>query len=534
MPEALLAKSNNKWPISQLLSDLQTSLAALGLVRIERDSDKYWSLVHDILGRLFVNALFYDYPLREQLGFSDAASAEHLRFMLLRQVSLQPALGEVAYRKVGEDFATTIFKIDPTQGRVSFATFWRQVLQALDEMPRGLRDGSRLFRHHCAISRRRVGFLDQFVYGVSVQDRVDLLRKAIDDLRYALEFIEYTPGAESNLNLYNSLANAYFDLARAEAAAGATKERLVELRGLGNDATRRAYTEDPSNSFTIETYVKNLIQNAQIDPEHAVELCVEGLGILFSALSTNEAGYRAMQLGTHADSLLKILFEHTPQDIDRAEPRNAVEVLTHAWRALASSPGIPDAGVIDFSQEARQKALDCLQHPAGRGNMLVMRLTYDLLCAQEPHAFDRQVDLLQQLNATNYRLPAQLKLEYAILLFQNSRYAEGDREFRNLRNLWRESEQLVYVPERLRWLRGPDHESLKPVSATVGPDSVFRPFAKVGDLGNISAPFRSEEFGLREPRGGTRFTAYVTFGHNGPFLRPTTAGPQLPQRGSRG
>jgi hypothetical protein len=241
-----------------------------------------------------------------------------------------------------------------------------------------------------------------------------------------------------------------------------------------------------------------------------------------------------MQLGTHADSLLKILFEHTPQDIDRAEPRNAVEVLTHAWRALASSPGIPDAGVIDFSQEARQKALDCLQHPAGRGNMLVMRLTYDLLCAQEPHAFDRQVDLLQQLNATNYRLPAQLKLEYAILLFQNSRYAEGDREFRNLRNLWRESEQLVYVPERLRWLRGPDHESLKPVSATVGPDSVFRPFAKVGDLGNISAPFRSEEFGLREPRGGTRFTAYVTFGHNGPFLRPTTAGPQLPQRGSRG
>ena len=75
------------------------------------------------------------------------------------------------------------------------------------------------------------------------------------------------------------------DLARAEAAVGATRERLIELRGLGNDAARKAYAENPSNSFTIETYVRNLIQNAEIDPEHAVELCIEGLGILFSALS---------------------------------------------------------------------------------------------------------------------------------------------------------------------------------------------------------------------------------------------------------
>jgi hypothetical protein len=534
MPEALLAKSNNKWPTSQLLSDLQTSLAAVGLVRIERDTDKYWSLVHDILGRLFVNAFFYDYPLREQLGFSGAASAEHLRFLLLRQVSLNPALGELAYRTVGEEFATTIFKIDPTQGRVSFAILWREVLQALDEMPRGLRDGSRLFRHHCAISRRRIGHLDHLVYGVSAHDRVELLRKAIDDLRYALDFIEYTPGGEPNINLYNSLANAYFDLARAEAAAGATRERLIELRRLGNDAARKAYAENPSNSFTIETYVKNLIQNAEIDPEHAVELSVEGLGILFSALSTNDTGYRAMQLGTLADSLLKILFDHTPEDVERGEPRNAVEVLTQAWMALTINHRISDVGVNDIPEENRKRALACLASPVGRGNMQVMRLTYDLLCAQEPNAFDRQLDLLQQLNATNYRLPAQLKLEYAILLFQNNRYVEGDREFRNLRNLWRESEQLVYVPERIRWLRGPDRASLKLMNAAVGQDSVFRPFAKVGDLANISVPFRPEEFGMREPRGGTRFTAYVTFGHNGPFLRPTTAGPQSPQRGSRG
>jgi hypothetical protein len=509
-------------------------LSAIGLIRIERDTDKYWSLIHDILGRLFVNALFYDFPMREQLGLSGAVSAEHLRFMLLRQVALKPALGEVAYRTVGEDFATTIFKIDPTQGRVNFATFWREVLQALDDMPPGLRDSSRLFRHHSAISRRRTSHLEELVYGVSLGDRVGLLRKAIDDLRYALDFIEFAPGAESNLNLYNSLANAYFDLARAEGVAGATRQRLVELRGLGNDATRRAYVEDPSNSYTIETYVKNLIQNAQINQERAVELSVEGLGILFAAMSTNESGYRALQLGTLADILVKILLEHAPKVLPSIEPKNAVEVLTQAWTVLASELRISDVAVIDIPEDRRKKALACLAHPAGRGNTQVIRLSYDLLSVQEPHAFDSQVDLLQQLNATNYRLPAQLKLEYAILLFQNGRYVEGDREFRNLRNLWRESEQIVHVPERLRWLLAPDHESLKLVNASVGSDSLFRPFAKVGDLGNIFVPFRPEEFGLREPRGGTRFTGYVTFGHNGPFLRPTTAGPRSLQRGSRG
>jgi hypothetical protein len=202
--------------------------------------------------------------------------------------------------------------------------------------------------------------------------------------------------------------------------------------------------------------------------------------------------------------------------------------------ALAINHRISDIGVTDIPEENRQKALDCLANPVGRGNMQVMRLTYDLLCAQEPNAFDRQLDLLQQLNATNYRLSAHLKLEYAILLFQNNRYVEGDREFRNLRNLWRESDQLVYVPERIRWLRGPDHESLKLVNAAVGQDSVFRPFAKVGDLANISVPFRPEEFNMREPRGGTRFTAYATFSHLGPFLRPPSAVPQSLQRGKRG
>lgn len=117
-----------------------------------------------------------------------------------------------------------------------------------------------------------------------------------------------------------------------------------------------------------------------------------------------------------------------------------------------------------------------------------------------------------------------MRLEYAIVLFQCGRALEGDKTFRALRQLWRESEHFVEVPERLRWLRGPDGKSLKAVKATVSADYGTRFMARVQEFGSALVPFRPEEHGLRNPRVGTGFTCHVSFGHNGPFLRPVTAG----------
>jgi hypothetical protein len=35
--------------------------------------------------------------------------------------------------------------------------------------------------------------------------------------------------------------------------------------------------------------------------------------------------------------------------------------------------------------------------------------------------------------------------------------------------------------------------------------------------------FRPQEFGQSEIRPGVAISGYITFGHNGPFLRPLTA-----------
>jgi hypothetical protein len=97
--------------------------------------------------------------------------------------------------------------------------------------------------------------------------------------------------------------------------------------------------------------------------------------------------------------------------------------------------------------------------------------------------------------------------------------------FKTLRQLWRESEHFVQVPERLRWLRTAEGGALQVVNAVTGSDYGNRAMARVQQFGNALVPFRPEEHGIRELRPGFRFSCHVSFGHNGPFLRPLTAHP---------
>ena len=119
----------------------------------------------------------------------------------------------------------------------------------------------------------------------------------------------------------------------------------------------------------------------------------------------------------------------------------------------------------------------------------------------------------------------QTRMEYAILLFQSGRTVEGDKIFRSLRQLWRDGEHFVQVPERLRWLRADDGMALKTVQAFIGSDYAGRAMARVQEFNQVLVPFRPEEFGVRDLKPGMRLACRVSFGHNGPFLRPATAGP---------
>jgi hypothetical protein len=523
LPERLLPVATQGWPISYRLSEARPTLAALGLTALSSDGEKYWAIIHDILGRLLLNGLYYDPKTRSELGFGSALDPNHLRFLILREISQDSAFGEKAYKALGEDFATTIFKIDPDHGHAGLVNIWSQVLEALDTMPAPLRNTSRLFRHHTAISRRRVARLDENLYGVTSSDKDELLRAAIRDLVYALAQIPYTPGSESTLNLLNSLARAYSDLADLADRIGKSKDVVQKLQAHANEATKRAYQESPTNPFVIETYVRNLLRTAKDNPSRIREDCVEILGIVFSALASDDPEYRTLQLNILAEQAFQLLLQQSPADAESHEPQNAVDVLVEAWKILAENDQLSSGSLADVPEDNREWALRILEHAAARGNVQALRLRYNLLSAEKPFAFAEQIEILDQLDARRASTPPQLRLEYGILLFQTGRNPEGDRVFKDLRKLWKESEHVVEVPERLRWLRSADGRSLQIVHAKVQADYGARIMARVQEFGSIPVPLRPEEHGFRELRVGSVFACHVSFGPNGPFLRPLTA-----------
>ena len=261
-----------------------------------------------------------------------------------------------------------------------------------------------------------------------------------------------------------------------------------------------------------------------------VGVAVPAIGVHAAARldGLGEGSYRASQLGSLADEALALLFAQDGGGAKAEEPKSATEVLVNAWRLLSEDGDggrWSETGLTRVDSASQLRALDVLDHPAGRGNMQVLRLSFDLMCLAHPREFKRQLALVEQLQLTNYHLVPQLQLEYAILLFQTGRAAEGDKVFGRLRKIWRESENFVYVPERLRWLRSVDSVSLQTVRAVVGSDYGNRAMARVQEFRNALVPFRPEEHGLREVKPGKRLACHVSFGHNGPFLRPLTAAP---------
>lgn len=523
VPETLLHKSSGPWPMSALLSDATSDLGALGLVVFDSASGRHWALVHDVLGRYLLNAMFYDFEVRTSLGFGSAKSPEHMRLFILGQISRKIELGERRFRSLGEDFATTFLKIDPDHGHFSFAPFWREALEILDQMPGPLRDGSRVFRHHTAVSRRRIAKLGA-AGGVGIEDRVELLNQAVIDLRYAMEFIDYTEDSESDLNLLNSLANAYFDLASALVESGTPAEKAESARHLGYEAAARAYALSPANPFVVETHVKSLLERAGEGGEDAPALCVEVLNVLFAASDSKDVQYRRDQLAMMADRALHLLFQQ-PRSLDGSAIRSGpVDVLVEAWRELAS--GFEDHSSFEWDAidaKAMDKALKILSDPVGAGNAQVLRLTYDLVLRKDPQSFATQLQLLEQLEVVGYRLPAQLLLERAILLYQVGRATEGDREFFKLRALWKKSEQYVFVPERLHWLLTIDGRDRRAVDAITASGYGARADARIQDFNKALTPYRPEEHGMRDPKPGRRFKTYISFGINGPFARPVSA-----------
>jgi len=524
LPEGLMGlKDMDDLPLPVRLDELRTEVPALALVCAKYGYQRRWALAHDILGRYLLNAVAGDHELRTSVDLKECSDPTDLRLTLLSRIVTRSSIASAENLAIGLEFATRILKLDPESGG-EFFRYWRRTLDILDSMPDSLTNTSRTFNHHVAISRRRVATNDT-LFHLTIDEKRYQLKKAVEQLRFAYEQLERKLGDESDINILNSLALAYQNWAELEVSSGGEADVVEKLRHNAHAATKKALKLDPNNSYVLETAARNVLQDGALHPDSAAKQASEALTYVFQAMSLEHAGKRQIQLTKIANKALKLL--HSSVDLSPVEknlkPSTPEGLLIRTWLALTNNvEAIDSENMAVFPEQNIADAISLIENSPENRSWLVIRLYYDLIVQQSSKDLQKCVGILDELSGTNYHFPPQLMLDYAILLYQASRYREGMEKYQHLRSVLRGGEAFVTVPKRLSWLLSPDGETVRVCDAKVFESTGVgtRDWAVVPEIGKQRVPFRSEEFGMRQFSPGSSFKCRISFGPMGPFIRP--------------
>ncbi|MDZ4819687.1 MAG: hypothetical protein SGJ20_12015 [Planctomycetota bacterium] len=387
---------------------------------------------------------------------------------------------------------------------------------------------SRAFNHHVAISRRRIAS-DEEYFPLSPQEKQEQLLAAAEHIDFAVDRIPESDDDDTTLNLLNSLARCYQDLLALAEGPLADKSLASEYRSRASECVRRAFELNPLNSYVLETRARELILTAsdcaEKDPANAATLACNALDCIRRALNLESAPARESRLHDLLRQTFQLLSSRhvTKQLAMLRAKRDPIGLVGTAWLELRANllPGAP----LDYSELDEQqidRALALLDEiPAGQRKPLDLRLAYELRVHKSPNDFLRQLDLIEEISREPGQLDDQSSLEFAILLYQVGRVAEGSALFDDLRRRIRNSDTFVSVPERLRVLRKLNSADAHICQASFSRvDNYGKQWAKVQELGRGEAPFNSYEFNKERMAPRERFQCIVTFGPNGPFLRP--------------
>lgn len=523
MPEAMLPPTPaGEFPFSVQLDQARDMVPGLALVRAVTASERQWAIAHDVLARYLLAATYFNREMLSRLSMADAQDPVHLRLKLLRRIATRTAITQPTHRHLAMDFAVNVLKLD-REGNQEFHRYWKEVLEILEDMPEVVWNTSRTFNHHVAISRRRVA-TDPVMFQLTATERKGQLELAIEHIEYGLNKIERTADDESDLNLLNSLARAYQNLADVEQELEADPSRIRELRERATDAARKAQQENPNNSYVLETLARDLLDNAERTTDATVRNGCEALGYIFQATMLENSELRQAQLSELSRRAIDVLQTAVADEEINSLCRagNPLGHVAKAWRIIGEDiAGIDSLDLSTIDPSRIQMALDELDAAGEQNTWLILRFRYDLLTLSQPMAFDAQLQALEALEGTGFRMPLQLAVEKAILLHQVGRHHHANIEFKQLRRLLRESDAIVRIPKRLRWLHVPDQRRQLVCDAQVVGPAGYRLMAKVRDLQNTVVPLIPQDFGPAEVMNvGYRFKCAISFGPMGPFLKP--------------
>ena len=526
MPEELLPMAPGEFPYSVMLEDARNDAPALGLFRSKSETGKQWALGHPQVARYLLNLAFRDRKFLDEIGFGEVTNAVALRLELIREVACNPLLAQNRFLPISIEFARSILKLD-RGGNREFFLEWQRVISILEGMPDRIWETNRTFNHHVAISRRRIAS-DEEYFPLSTRQQREQLNAAIEHIERSLNEIEASHDDDSDLNLLNSLARTYQDLATLEIKSRGPQKAIDEHRGNASLCIRRAEKLGSTNSYVLETLARDLLQNAESQIKSnaisATKLACEALSYVRQALSLDSVEQRIEQL----NKLLMGCFRLLSGDIAKAEieslcqKNDPIGLTAAAWVTVQDAFKLGDT--ITFDQVPTDKVEDALaileRIPVGKRSLLDLRLAYELVSVARPFEFSTQLELIESITLESSRVDLQTEVEFAILLYQSGRVEEGSDLFRRIRGQLKESDVFVTIPPRLQFLLKAGSRSNEICSAVVTKAYTTRSYAAVENLKREEIPFIPRQFGHDRMPEGQRFQCAITFGANGPFITP--------------
>ncbi len=526
-PERLLMPLKTlNFPWSYVLENARHDAPGLGLVQANSvPYGRVWAIAHDVLARYLLNGIWNDRPLCESLSVPVCDDAIQLRLKMIERISKRSNITESFARPFAISLAMNMLKLDEQHGNAEFFKYWREVIDILESVPRTIRLSSRTFNHHLAISLRRV--TQDNLFEIDDIEKKYLLTKAARNVEFALDNIDATPDDESNLNLLNTLALIYQDLFELERGLNGDPIELSRLLAKSDEITNRALKENPNSPYVLETAAKNLLRQSSIISESTekAESTAKALAFIFQASRLETAFNREMKLGKLATQALCQLRDSSVENAinQLCAQGNPYGFIAKAWGSIpvANNEALSLFDAVNAEHAANAiKILE--QTPKDSRNWLLVSFLYDLTVIAEEKNFTSQLSLLDELSSVRgYQLSLQQILERAVLLFLNGRYKPADEEFRKLRPRVKESQTIIFVPPRLKWLLTPDRHNRATCTASVIDSAAsVRGMAKVKELGGVFATFHPQEFGKTRMAPNEQFKCQVTFSAMGPFLKP--------------
>ncbi|MBA2708398.1 MAG: hypothetical protein H0U59_11410 [Gemmatimonadaceae bacterium] len=424
---------------------------------------------------------------------------------------------------------TTGLRVDPRESPRNYLARDR-IVRLLEGVPDSVFDGSQLFLHQLAKARRHVAADppagEYWTKAETIREQLDLAEAHLS-AALAPNFPVQDDRREVPLNLHVTSALTFDVRSRFEASHGDDASSAAYLTRAQEEYIK-AQALDPDNTYVLENFARFKLREAKdaTTTERRVALAIEAVTLLEWEMAVDDQLRRREAILETLVSAYTLLEAHVGLDRLREMAENGDEAASIAVARYLAYPARFSGPTARPS--APREALGLLNRiPADRVTWRSRLLVYQLVSESMPRDFAARLEAADELAAmTGFPWPFQIKLEYAILLFQMGRHRDGQQSFAQIREMLVSRSGAVAVPNELRYLADPKSAFASPLRTSIlvtNTSSVGRNYYGIPHgWGAVEIPFRPYLFARQRIVPRDDLDCLIQFSLFGPQAVPPT------------